>query len=216
MTSPFLISRDQLKTLALDDPHRLHPLALLDLVDVLHAGRHLPEHGVVVVEVRLGAVRDVELAPGGVRMLRARHGERAADVLLLVELGLDLVSRPARAVALGVAALHDEPRHDAVELQSVVESLLRERHEVLDGLRRVLGEELDGDLPALLERDDGSLLHVAVLSTSKGASTAPLESPPQETARLRRRSRRSNPGDSMVESRISDKLLMAGRAAGFT
>src|SRR5438034_8488347 len=42
-------------TLRFDDPHRRHPVALSDPVDVLHAGDDLPEDGVVTVEVGRGA-----------------------------------------------------------------------------------------------------------------------------------------------------------------
>src|SRR5207248_6034539 len=102
---------------------------------------------------------DVELAAGRVGMLAASHGDAAAQVLLLVELRLDLVAGAAGPVALGTAALHHEVRHDAMEREAVVEALLGERHEVLDGPGRVLREEVDADLLAVVERDDGGLAH---------------------------------------------------------
>jgi len=80
-------------------------------------------------------------------------------VLLLVELRLDVVARPAGAVALRAAALHHEVGNDPVKVESVVEALLGERDEVLDGLRRVFREEFEPNLAALLERDDTGLLH---------------------------------------------------------
>ena len=55
-----------------------------------------------------GGEHDVELAARRVRSLGARHRQYAADVLLLVELGLDGVAGAAGAVALGIAALHHE------------------------------------------------------------------------------------------------------------
>src|SRR5262249_18005139 len=143
----------------LDDGHRLHPVALLDAVDVLHAAHHLAEDGVVAVEVWRRAVGDVELAPRGVGMLAARHRQRAAHVLPLAELGLDRVARAAGAVALGIAALDDEVRHDAVEGEVVVKTLLGQRDEVLDGLGCILRVELDADLVAVLQRDDRCLFH---------------------------------------------------------
>src|SRR2546421_2354226 len=77
------------------DRDRLHLVALLDAIHVLHAGDDLAEDRVVAVQVRGGAITDVELAAGRVGMLAARHGHRAAHVLLLVELRLDLVTGAA-------------------------------------------------------------------------------------------------------------------------
>ena len=138
----------------LDDLHRLHLVADLDAVHHLHPGGDDAEHRVVAVEEGRGLEADVELAARGVGALRARHGHRAADVLLLVELGLDLVAGPAGAVALRIAALGDEARLHAVEGEAVVEALLGEGDEVLDRLGRVGGIEVDLDLAALVHRDD--------------------------------------------------------------
>src|SRR5439155_921807 len=73
------------------------------------------------------------------------------------------ISVPPRSRRDQAAALHDEPGHDAVERQAVVEALPRQRDEVLDGLRRVLREEFQADLVAVLERDDCRLLHGTTL-----------------------------------------------------
>ena len=72
-----------------------------------------------------------ELAAGGIGMLGAGHGEDAAHMWLVVELGLDLVARVAGAPAtfrvgvLGqrIAALDHEAFHDAVKGGAIVESL---------------------------------------------------------------------------------------------
>src|SRR5207247_1995842 len=149
--------------LFLADGDRRHLVALPDAVHVLHAARDLAEDRVAVVEVRLRAVGDVELRARGVRVLAAGHGERAAHVLVRVELGRNGVARAPGAGALRAAALHDETGHDAVERQAVVEALPRQRDEVLDGLRRVLREEFQADLVAVLERDDSRLLHGTTL-----------------------------------------------------
>src|SRR5262247_1050184 len=159
ISEPFLTRSDQAIQLVFGDRDRGHLVTLLDAVDELHARHDLAEHGVLAVEMRRRAVADVELAAGRVGMLAARHRHGAAHVLLLVELRLDRVARAARAVALGAAALHDEVGHDPVEVEAVVEALLGQGDEVLDGLRRVLREELDPNLAALLERDDAGLLH---------------------------------------------------------
>src|SRR5712692_9206539 len=158
MTIPFRISSDHAIDLPLDDPDGLHPVAHLDTIHHVHALRHDAEDRVLTVEVRLRLEADVELAARRVRLLRARHRHGAADVLLLVELGLDGVAGPARTVALGITALDDEARFHAMEGEAVVEALLRELEEVLDGLRRVLGEERDSDLPALVHGDSGGRL----------------------------------------------------------
>src|SRR5438093_8627388 len=96
------------------DGHGLHLVALLDAVHVLHPRDDLAEHGVVAVQMRRGAVGDVELAAGRVGMLAARHRHRAAHVLLLVELGLDLVARAAGALPLGGAGQQARGRADAM------------------------------------------------------------------------------------------------------
>src|SRR5438477_7415396 len=138
ITDPPQRRSDQAIGSGLEDLDRLHAVALLDPVHVLHAARHLTEYGVVAVEVRGRAVTDVELAARRVRMLAPRHGHGAAQVLLRVELGGDRVAGTAGPVAFGATALHDEVGHHAVERQPVVVPLLRKRDEVLHRLRRVL------------------------------------------------------------------------------
>src|SRR4030095_8154981 len=51
-TDPLRIRRDHAIGSGLLDLDGLHPVALLDLVHVLHAARDLAEHRVVAVEVR--------------------------------------------------------------------------------------------------------------------------------------------------------------------
>src|SRR3989441_513316 len=149
MTVPPRISRDQATGLLLDDRHRLYPIARLDAIDVIHAGDHLTEDRVVAVEVGLRPIGDVELAAGGVGVLATRHGHGAPRVLARVELGLDRVPGAAGAVALGVAALHDEVGHHPVEGETVVEALLGQRHEVLNGPGGVRSEEHTSELQSL-------------------------------------------------------------------
>src|SRR6266581_4769458 len=160
-TVPPLMRSDQAMNLLgrLDDLDRLHLVALLDIVHDVHARGDLAEHGVLAVEEVGGGEGDVKLAARGVGILAARHGHHAAHVLLLVELGLDLVPGAARAITLGIAALNYKVRLHAVEDQPVVEALLGEGDEVLDGFGRVVGEKLDLDDAALLHGDLGNLLH---------------------------------------------------------
>src|SRR5256885_13041609 len=141
-TVPFLIRTDQaIYLLRVDDLDRLHLVALLDAVHDVHPRDDLAEHRVLAVQEVRGGERDVELAARRIGGLAPRHGEHAPHVLLLVELGLDLVAGVSGAVALGVATLDHEARLDAVEGQTVVEALLGQRDEVLHRLGRVLGEE---------------------------------------------------------------------------
>src|SRR5207247_7674895 len=61
----------------------------------------------------------------------------------------ELVVRSAGAVAERVAALDHESWNDPVERQAVVVALLRQRHEVVDRLRRDLGvDEADDEIAA--------------------------------------------------------------------
>src|SRR5258706_4408794 len=83
----------------------LHRLTPLDLVDVLHARRHLAPDRVLVVEERGVIEADEELAIGGIRAGGARHRGGAAYMRLVVELGLELLARTARAGALPTARL---------------------------------------------------------------------------------------------------------------
>src|SRR5262249_26147445 len=161
ITVPPLMRSDQAIGLLgeVDDLHGLHLVALLDVVHDVHARGNLAEDGVLAVEEVRGGERDVELASRGVGILAPCHGHHAAIVLLLVALRLDLVAGAARAVALGIAALHHESGLYAMEGEPVVEALLGEGDEVLDGLRRVLGEEFDLDGAALLHGDLGDLFH---------------------------------------------------------
>src|SRR5688572_22244845 len=134
-----------------------------DLVRHIHAARHLPEGGVLAVEEVRVLHHDEELAARAVRAGGAGHGDDAAGVGRVVELGLDLVAgvpgavHGAVLVVLGVrvAALDHETGDHAVEGGLVVEALLREVQEVLDVARSLVVQELDLHL-AELRGDDGA------------------------------------------------------------
>src|SRR5205814_5069500 len=70
----------------------LHRLAALDLVDVLHARGHLAPDRVLAVEEGGVVEADEELSVAGIRARRARHRGGAADMGLLVDLGLQLLA----------------------------------------------------------------------------------------------------------------------------
>ena len=134
-------------SLALGDGHRVERVALPDAVDDVHPARHAPEDRVLAVEVRLGLERDEELAPVRVGA-RVRHREDAALVAVRVPLRLVLepVAWAASAGARRVAALEHEVGDDAVENRAVVEVVVREEDEVVNGLGRVGRVELDLDV----------------------------------------------------------------------
>ena len=125
-------------------------------VDDVGALGDLTEDRVLAVEprARVGG-HDEEL-----RAVRVRagvgHRERTAHDLVVVELVVELVAGIAGAVAARAAALDHEVGDDPVEGEAVVEAVGGELREVLDGLRRILVEELDRDVAfAGLHRRDG-------------------------------------------------------------
>src|SRR6185437_2301965 len=101
-------------------PHRL---AALDLVDVLHAIRHLAPDGVLPIEERSFVEADEELAVGGVGASGARHRSRTAHMRLSVELGLQLLAGTAGAGALRAAGLGHETVDHAMKDDAVVKAL---------------------------------------------------------------------------------------------
>src|SRR4029434_10351817 len=88
-TVPPLMRSDQAMNLRgrLDDLHRLHLVARLDLVALValghdfHARGDLAEHGVLAVEEVGRREGDVELAPRRVRILAAGHSQHFAHML---------------------------------------------------------------------------------------------------------------------------------------
>src|SRR6202171_5290414 len=101
----------------------LHRLAALDLVDVLHARRHLAPDRVLAVEERRVVEADEELAVAGIGTGGARHRGGAAHVRLLVELSLELLAGTAGAGALRTAGLRHEAVDHAMEHDAGVKSL---------------------------------------------------------------------------------------------
>jgi hypothetical protein len=81
---------------------------------------------------------------------------------VIVGLVLELVAGAARPVSTRAPALDHEVGDDAVERDPVVEAVLRELHEVVDGLGRVLIEELELDRAVI--GVDGCLAHRATVA----------------------------------------------------
>src|SRR5215207_181023 len=143
-------------------------LGALDRVDGLHARSHPAEHGVLAVEPGRGlGGHDEELAAVGVGP-GVGHRERTADDLVVVDLVLELVAGAAGAGALRAAALDHEVADHAVEDQPVVVAVLRELHEVVDGLGRGLLEQLELDRAVVGVH--GGLAH-RLFATSTRSST---------------------------------------------
>src|SRR6202171_4715426 len=86
----------------------LHRLAALDLVDVLHARRHLAPDRVLAVEERGIVEADEELAVGGIRAGGTRHRGGAAEMRLLFAIRLQPLAGAAGAGALRTAGLRHE------------------------------------------------------------------------------------------------------------
>src|SRR6202166_822656 len=130
----------------LDDLVRvLHRLAALDLVDVLHARRHLAPDRVLVVEEGGVVEADEELAVAGIRARGARHRGGAADMRLLVEFGLQLLAGAAGAGALRAAGLRHESVDYAVEHDAVVKAFAHQFLDPRDVTGRQIGPHFDGD-----------------------------------------------------------------------
>src|ERR1700742_2631186 len=107
----------------------LDRLAALDLVDVLHALGDLAPPRVLAVEEGRVVEADEELAVAGIRAGGARHRGGAADMRLLVELGLQLLAGTARAGAVRATGLRHEAVDHAMEHDAVVKPLA---HQFLD------------------------------------------------------------------------------------
>src|SRR5918997_2475 len=119
-------------------------VALADGVHHLHPLDDLPEDGVPVVKPRRRRVGDEELRTAGA-WAAVGHRKDARPVVPEVRMELipDAVAGPAGSRAGGIAALRHEALYDAVEGGPVEVTLPRQEDEVVDGLRRFLGEELD-------------------------------------------------------------------------
>src|SRR5476651_1960720 len=127
-------------------------LAILDLVDELHAGRDLAPHGVLAVEEVRVLEADEELAARAVRIAGAGHRRHAAAVQFLAEFGGQTIAHAAHAVAVGVAGLRHEAVDHAMEYDAVVLAFARKLLDLRDMLGREVGAHLDDDA-AVLEVD---------------------------------------------------------------
>ena len=139
-----------------------------DGVNNIHAGCHLTEGSVLLVQVLGILVHDEELGAGGVGGGGAGHAQNATLVLQIVleaveeELTLDAVAGAAHAGALGAAALDHEAGDDTVEDQTVVVALVGQGDEVIDTLGCLLGIQLAGDNSAVCHGDGESrICHIS-------------------------------------------------------
>ena len=65
----------------------MHLVALLDIVDKIHAVHHAPEHRILPIEIGRIVKADEELAVGAVGIGGARHRHGAPAMLFIAELG---------------------------------------------------------------------------------------------------------------------------------
>src|SRR6202790_4544080 len=145
----------------------LHRLGALDLVDVLHARRHLAPDRVLLVEEGGVVEADEELAVAGIRTCRARHRGGAAHMRLVVEFGLELLAGAAGAGALRTAGLRHETVDHAMEHDAVVESLAHQLLDPRDMSGREIRAHFDGHRP-LRGFEDQSIFGVSHAFFSTG------------------------------------------------
>ena len=88
--------------------------------------------------MRLRRMRDEPLRAAGV-FPRQSHADGAAIIRHHVYLAADRPPRAAVAVASGIAVLHYEIRHDAMNLNAIEIMRLGEFYEIIDGQRSVFG-----------------------------------------------------------------------------
>src|SRR5437588_9489841 len=77
---------------------------------------------------------DKELATISIRA-RISHSHAALSVISLHGLVVELIAWSACTIAEGVTGLDNKMRNDTVKFQSIIEMMLRQEHEVIDGLR---------------------------------------------------------------------------------
>ena len=103
---------------------------------------------------------DEELGAGAVHIVAVSgHGDGTAGVgegvfhAVVGEFALDGLIGAAGAVAVGVAALHHEALHNAVEGQAVIEALVGQLEEVFHGNGSRVGVQLHGNGAVVLDLD---------------------------------------------------------------
>src|SRR5580700_4149923 len=105
-----------------------HTVALLNLIDHIHAGNDAAENGVLGVERWLRLEANIELAAArrasGIDLIASARRRYAAAQMLLGrgDFGRDGIAGAAHSGAVGVAALHHEVGDHAMKRQSVVET----------------------------------------------------------------------------------------------
>src|SRR6266545_2422766 len=160
----------------------------LDFVDDVPAFDDLSEHAVApslgagrrVIQEAVVLDVDEELARGGMRLGSPRHGHGIAVVLEAVA-GLVLDGSFGRLLAhsrLEAAALDHKAVDDAVEHGVGVEPRFDVGEEILDGLRRALGVQLEGDDAEVGVQPDHD-------SVTWPVSASPIRSPRASAGRFR-------------------------------
>ena len=132
-----------------------------DFVQHVKALDQIAENGVLAVERTGIGVADKELRAAGIRILRARHRENAARVMLGIKFRVDGITRPAhtpsifRRIVLRVriAALNHEAGNDTVKRRAVVKAAARELLKIGNVIRCDVGIKFQ-DHHAFARRDD--------------------------------------------------------------
>lgn len=132
------------------------------LIQDLPPIQHLSKHGVDVVQMRLAFVRDEKLRSVRVHP-RIGHAHDAPLVVHIV--GVEFVLKfaaPDRLAALprarGVAALHHESFHVAMERRAVVIAARAEGEEIEGGALGRVAEHLDFDVSQAAVESDGHVI----------------------------------------------------------
>ena len=161
----FLVDRFGLHDDDRDDGTIVRPFADPgDLIDDVHTFGDASEGGVVAVEEEVIRVADEELATRGIGIHRPGHRDDAAlmgeGVIDPIgpEFAFDGVARSSGAVAARASALDHETFDDAVEGQSVIETLGNEGGEIIRGYRRRFAVEFDLDVAVVFDVENDHFL----------------------------------------------------------
>lgn len=120
---------------------------MLDFLDLVQTLDHLAETRVIAVQMCsvLAVVHNEELRTAGISP-SVRHGQNPFVVVLIVsvEFAIDGVTWATASNPLWTATLGHEARNDAVKFQALIESVLRELHEIRHGFGRIVLEKFHG------------------------------------------------------------------------
>src|SRR5579864_7872418 len=137
------------RRLSFGNGNAVKDVALLHRVHDVLTREHLPEDGVLSVQMGGDHMSDEELASVGVRP-GVSHRKRPDLMPMGIALALvcKAVAGSAPATSLRIAALDHEVGDHPVERRAVIELIPGQEHKIVHGQRRVFGEQLADDLAA--------------------------------------------------------------------